>query len=119
MSTSSEEDCVLVRDPAPLLPHSTPVVRPTLQPRDVVLAAQFVFFQSEAQLLVPTMLSQFTTDLSPTELSERSEWVWMIRREVATFLRDSVLRGHLLQQSPEQILSELFQLLEMLAADLH
>jgi len=86
-------------------PHSTPVVRPALQVRDVVLAVQPVVFLSDAQQLVPTVLSQFTTSLSASELSERVEWLWLMRRDVATYLRDNALRGHLLQQSPEQILA--------------
>ena len=119
MSTSSEDDWAPARDPVPAPPRATPVVRPALQVRDVVLAVRSVVFLSDAQQLVPTMLSQFTTSLSASELSERVEWLWLMRRDVATYLRDNVLRGHLLQQSPEQILAELFQAMEMLSADLH
>ena len=108
MSTSSEDDCAPIRGQAPAPDDPTPVVGPTLQARDVVLAARSVFLLSDAQQLVPTMLSQFATNLSSNELSECLEWLWMMRRDVATYLRDNALRGHLLHQPPEQILSESF-----------
>jgi len=63
-------------------------------------------------------MSQFTTNLTLSELSDRVEWLWLMRRDVATYLRDIALRGHLLQQSPEQILASLFQAMEELSADL-
>jgi len=65
--------------------------RASLQGRDAVLAARTVFLRSDVQLLVPTtMLSQFTTNLSATELSEHLEWLWLMRRDVATHLLDAV-----------------------------
>jgi len=64
------------------------------------------------------MLSQFSTHLSVAELSERLEWLWLMRRDVATHLRDVALRGRLLHQPPERTLAEFIQLFEKLAADL-
>jgi len=71
MSTSSEDDCAPTQDKAPVPPHPIPVVRPALQARDVILAVQSVVFLADAQPLVPTLLNQFTTSLSPSELSDR------------------------------------------------
>jgi len=91
MSASSEDDCVLVQDLAPAPPRPNPATRPALQPRDIVLAAWSVLFQSDAQQLVPTILSQFATNLSPTELPERLEWLSIMKRDIATYLRDNAL----------------------------
>jgi len=41
-----------------------------------------------------------------------------MRREVATYLRDTALQGHMLNQSPEQTLADLFQAMNALCADL-
>jgi len=48
---------------------------------------------------------------------ERLEWLWLMRRDVATRARDAALRGCLLHQPDERTLSELIRLLEMFAAD--
>jgi len=116
MSTSSEDDEVFIQGPVPAPPDPTPIARPTLQARDVVLAVRSVFSRKEAQLLVPTMVSEFATNLSATELAECLEWLWLMRMDVATHTHDVALR--LLHQPPEHTLSELIQLLEALAADL-
>jgi len=118
MSTSPEDDCALPQDQVLAPPRPTPVVRPALQARDAILAVRSLVFLADAQQLVPTLMSQFATNLSPSELSDRVEWLWLMRRDVATFLRDTTLQGHLLQQSPEQILASLFKAMEELSADL-
>jgi len=110
------EDGQALATTPPCLP---PVLRPVLQARDVAGAVRSVLFPSNTHHLVPTLLSQFTTSLTPSELFEQLEWMWVLRRELATFMGDSMLRGHMLRQPPEQILNELLWLLEMLAADLH
>ena len=117
MSTSSESN-EGSQDQALAPPRRTPVARPALQARDTILAVRSLVFLADAQLLVPTLRSQFTTNLSPSELADRVEWLWLMLRDVATFLRDTALRGHLLQQSPEQILASFFQAMEELSADL-
>jgi len=117
MSTSSEGD-EGSQDQAFAPPRPTPIARPALQARDAILAVQGLAFLADAQMMVPTLMIWFSTDLSPSELATRLEWLWLMRRHVATHLRDTALRGHLLQQSPEQILASLFQEMEELNADL-
>jgi len=117
MSTSSEDDRVPARGSVPSATDTTSHARPTLHPRDVVLAASSVFSCEDAQSLVPTILRKFATNMSAAELSERLEWLWLMRRDVATRAHDAALRGRLLWQLDEHTLSELIRLLEMFAAD--
>jgi len=64
-----------------LVPSSSALsgTRPTLHPRDVVLAANSVFSREDAQALVPTILHTFATTLSTANLTERLEWLWLMR----------------------------------------
>jgi len=117
MPTSSEDDAVFVRGPVPALADPTPIARSALQARDVVLAGRPVFLCEEAQLLVPILPSHFAGNLSDADPSDW-EWLWLMRRDVATHLRDDAFQGRLLHQPSERALSELIQLLEVLAADL-
>ena len=102
--------------PAPTCP--VPAARPALQARDVILAVRNLTYLAEAAVLVPTLMQRFTTDISTSELATRMEWLWLMRREVATYLRDTALRGHILNQSPEQILADLFRAMDALSTDL-
>jgi len=81
------------------------------------MAANSVFSREDAQALVPTILCTFATTLSAADLTERLEWLWLMRRDVATRARDAALRGRLLRQPDDRTLSELIRLLEMYAAD--
>ena len=99
-------------------PCPPPVLRPTLHATDVVLAVRSVLFARHAEHLVPTLMERFHTDLSPVELATRMGWMLSLRRNLASFLRERILQGHVVCQSPEQILTELFQPLERLAAEL-
>ena len=114
--TSSEDDSIA--GPA-LVPHGStaPRAKPTLQPRDVVLAANSVFSRDDAQALVSTILHTFATPLSAADLTEHLEWLWLMRRDVATCARDAALRGHLLHRPDERTLSDVIRLLETFAAD--
>jgi len=60
---------------AAVLPCPPPVLRPLLQARDVVLAVRPIIFAGDAHQLVPSLvpsfLSQFSTDLTPEELTGR------------------------------------------------
>ena len=68
-------------------------------------------YLAEAAVLVPTLMQRFTTDLSPSELAS-------MRREVTTYLRDTALWGHMLNQSLEQILADLFRAMDDLCTNL-
>jgi len=41
-----------------------------------------------------------------------------MHRDLATYLRDTALEGHMLNQSPERILASLFRAMDALCADL-
>ena len=56
-------------------------------------------------------------DLTSTELAERLQWLWLMRREVASHVRDTILLGRVRRQRPEAILCELLELAELLASD--
>jgi len=117
MLTSSDDDDVFMPNQAPPVPDTTLHARPTLHPRDVVLAASSVFSCEDTQSLVPTILSTFVTTMSTAELTDHLEWLWLMRTDIATRTRDAALRGHLLRQPSERTLSELIRLLEIFAAD--
>jgi len=93
--------------------------RPALQPRDVVMAVRDLTHRTQAAVLVPTIMQHFSTDLTAADLSSRMEWLWLMRREVATYLRDTALRGHVLHRSSDEILNDLFRAMDVLCADLH
>ena len=84
----------------------------------MILAVRPIIFASDAHQLVPTLLSQFATDLTPSELKQRLDCMWLLRRDLAGYIQDRILRGHVLWHYPKQILVELLQLLQMLTADL-
>ena len=92
--------------------------RRTLQPRDVIWVANSVFSRADAQALTPTLLNTYATNLSATDLTERLEWLWLMRRDVATRALDVALRGRLLHRPDERTLSEVIRLFETFAADL-
>ena len=71
----------------------------------------------EAQLLVPSILRNFGTHLTSTELAERLQWLWLMRRKVASQVRDIILLGRVRRQRPKVILRELLELAELLASD--
>ena len=108
------------QDPVPVVAPTRParITRPALQAWDVIMAVHDLTYLTKAAVLVPTLMQHFTTNLSPSELGARMEWLWLMRREVATYLRDTALRGHMLNQTPEQILAELFHAMDALCADL-
>jgi len=100
--------------------YSAPHVsaRPILQARDAVNVARSTLGMNEAQLLVPSILCNFETHLTSTELAERLQWLWLMRREVASQVRDTILLGRVPRQRPEAILRELLELAELLASDI-
>ena len=114
--TSSEDDSVIGSALVPPRPP-TAGTRSTLQPRDVVWAANSVFSRADAQALPPSLLDAYATNLSAADLTERLEWLWLMRRDVATRALDVALRGRLLHRPDERTLSEVIRLLETFAAD--
>jgi len=120
MSLSSGE--ISAFDPVPNTSagYSAPHVsaRPTLQARDAVNVAHSTLGMEEAQLLVPSILRNFETHLTSTELAERMQWLWLMRHEVASQVRDTILLGRVRRQRPEAILRELLELAELLASDI-
>ena len=91
--------------------------RRTLQPRDVIRAANSVFSRADAQALVPTLMSTYATGLSAADLTERLEWLWLMRRDVTLRALDVALRGRLLHRPDERTLSEVIRFLETFNAD--
>jgi len=104
---------------APMPPCPPPVLRPTLQVRDVVTAVRSTPFIGDAHHLLPALLDRYVTDLSPSELATRMDFMWSLRRDLTLYLRERILQGYLVYQPPGWILAELLQLLEMLSADPH
>jgi len=104
--------------PAPAPTRPVPAACQALQARDVILAVRNLTYLAEAAVLVPTLMQRFATDVSASELATRMEWLWLMRCEVATYLRDTALQGHMLNQSPEQTLADLFRAMDALCTDL-
>jgi len=120
MSLSSGEISAFEPVPNTSANYSAPHVsaRPVLQARDAVNVARSTLGVEEAQLLVPSILRNFETNLISTELAERLQWLWLMRREVASQVRDTILLGRVRRQRPEAVLRELLELAELLASDI-
>jgi len=118
MSLSSGEISAFEPVPNTSAGYSAPHVsaRPVLQARDAVNVARSTLGMEKAQLLVLSILRNFESHLT-TELAERLQWLWLMRREVASQVRDTILLGRLRRQRPEVILCELLELAELLASD--
>ena len=56
---------------------------------------------------MPLFLSQFSTDLSAAELTERLNWMRVHRHDLAVHMQDMIIRGNVPVQSPELIMRQL------------
>ena len=72
-SESGEGHEVPVPTAAPT--RSAQIARPALQARDFIMAVRDLTYLAQAAVLVPTPMQRFTTDLSPSELGARMEWL--------------------------------------------
>jgi len=118
-STSSGDDSVF--DPATtpstgyaILPAP---VRPVLTLSNLVTIARSAFGPGQTQLLVPSIMSGFATALTPAEVTDRLQLLWLMRREVATQVRDIILLGHVHQEPPGAVLLKLLKLVEQYTSD--
>ena len=88
-------------------------VRPVFSLRNLVTIARSTFEPGQTQLLVPSILDGFATELTGTEVADRLQLLWLMRREVATQVRDIILLGQVRREPPGAVLLELLKLVSM------
>jgi len=119
MSVSSGDMSVVEPAPFSSVTYSAPHVstRPILQARDLVHVARSAFRLDEVQLLVPSILRNFDTQLTSAELAERLQLLWLMRCEIATQVHDIILLDRVRRQRPDAVQRGLLELAELLASD--
>ena len=118
-STSSGDDSVFEPATMPTTNSATqPVpVRPVLTLGNWVTIARSSFGLGQAQLLVPSILDGFATELTGAQATERLQLLLLMRREVATLVCDIILLGQACREPPGVILLELLELAEQYTED--
>ena len=66
---------------------------------------------------MPSILNGFATELTCAEVTKRLQLLWLMRREVATQVRDIILLGHVCRGPPGAVLLELLELAEQYTTD--
>ena len=90
------------------LPGTSPItIRPVLTPRDLVMIARSTYGIARSDMLVSAITIGFTTPLSHDEIAARLQLLWLMGREYANHVRDTVLLGQARRESPSLILTEL------------
>jgi len=74
-----------------------------------VLIARSTFGLAQIQLLVPAILAGCATTLTHDEVVERLQLLWLMRREVASQVRDVILLGQARCEPASMVLSELLE----------
>ena len=92
---STGPDSVFEQPTALPLPQPTPpgTARPTLTDKDLVLIARSTFGLAQLQLIVPAILAGCATSLTHDEVIDRLRLLWLMRREVANQIRNTILLG--------------------------
>ena len=97
--------------PPPQVAQPT-MVRPILAPRDLVTIARSTFGIAQTQILVPAILEGFVTTLTGNEVAERLQLLWLMRRDVASQVRDILLLGQARREPAGLVLMEVLDLVE-------
>ena len=87
--------------------------RPALRPENLITVARTAFGPGQAQMLAPSILEIFDTQLTQAEVTERLHLLWMMRREVASQVRGVILLGEVRREPPGAVLHELLDLTEL------
>jgi len=117
--TSSGDDSVF--EPATISTTNSAAqpmpVRPALTLGNRVTIARSSFGPGQSQLLVPSILDGFATELTGAQVTERLQLLWLMRQEVATQVCDIILLGHARREPPGAVLLELLELAEQYTED--
>ena len=118
-SVSTGLDSVFEQPIAPPLPQPAlpATVRPTLTDKDLVMITRSTFGLAQLQLIVPAILAGCTTPLTHDEVVDRLRLLWLMRREVANQIRNTILLGLTGCEQAGLVLSELLELAEHYAED--
>jgi len=81
------------------------------------MIAGSTFGLAQTQLLVSAILIGFTTTLTYDEVAERLQLLWLMRREVASQVRDVILLGQAHREPAGIVLSEQLELAEQYTED--
>ena len=86
---------VALKDIPPPAGDPTPQMfdQPVLLPENLVMVARTAFGPGQAQILAPSILESFETQLTQADVTERLQLLWMMRREVASQVREIILLG--------------------------
>ena len=93
--------------PLPSPETRTTAIRPVLTPRDLVMIARLTYGIGRSDALVSAIMIGFTTSLSREEVAARLQLLWLMGREYANHVRDSILLGQARQESASLVLAEL------------
>ena len=85
-------------------------VRPTLADKDLVMIALSTFGLNQLQLIVPAIVAGCETPLTLDEVSDRLQLLWLMRREMANQIRNTILLGLTRREPAGVVLSELLKL---------
>jgi len=110
---------VALEDIAPPVGDPTPQMfaRPVLQPENLVTIARTAFGPGQAQMLAPSILDGFNTQLTQAEVTEHLQLLWMMWREVASQVSEIVLLGQVCHEPPGAVLHELLDLTDLYTRD--
>ena len=115
MSTGPDSVFEQTTLPPPSQATQPAAVCPTLTDRDLVLIARSTFGLTQLQTLVPAILAGCTTPFTHNEVVEHLQLLWLMRREVATQIRGTILLGLARREPAGMVLSELLELAEQYA----
>jgi len=90
---------------------------PVLQPGNLITVARTAFGPGQVQRLAPSILENFDTKLSQADITERLHFLWSMRHDVATQVRDIILLGQVRQKPSAIILNDLLDLTELYTRD--
>jgi len=90
---------------------------PPLSPDNLVTIARMAYGHGQALRLASSTVDTFDTDFTVTDLIERLLLLWMMRRDVASQVREIILLGQVRQEPPVVILNELLDLSELYMRD--
>ena len=116
---STGPESVFEQPTAPPLPQPTlpAPVRLTLTDKNLVMIARSTFGLAQLQLIVPAIMAGCVTPLTHDEVVDRLQLLWLMRREVANQIRNTILLGLTRRELAGLVLSELLELAEHYVED--
>ena len=90
---------------------------PPLLPSNLITIARSAFGYGQALRLATSTVDTFDTDFSVADIIERLLLLWLMRRDVASQVREIILLGQVRQEPPALILNELLDLTELYMRD--